>query len=220
VRLGLYALLIAREDETIEEVTCQILSPLYDFEPVTYSREELDELYKTVLVVVASLTDPGAPAPGEHCHFCPAHLICGAARDQAAQAMLAKVVELPAGEQAAELLDAIKQAQALFKEIETFYKRLLEETPGAIPGWMLVPGDVRRSIEDPHALHQHMASLFSTEELLGCCSPSVPLLERAWAKKSGIPVTQAREPFKKFLGGLLTEKRNASSLSQVNNRLG
>jgi CRISPR/Cas system-associated exonuclease Cas4 (RecB family) len=96
-QLGLYALLIAREDASVEEVTCQILSPLYDFEPVTYTREELDELYKTVLVIVASLTDPGEPVPGDHCHFCPARLICGAAKDQAAQAMLAKVVELPLG---------------------------------------------------------------------------------------------------------------------------
>jgi Protein of unknown function (DUF2800) len=57
VQLSLYALLVAREEASVEEVTFQILSPLYDFEPVTYSREELDELYKTVLVVVASLAD-------------------------------------------------------------------------------------------------------------------------------------------------------------------
>ena len=126
-------------------MTCQILSPFFDFEPVTYTRDELEQLHQSVLVVVASLTDPGEPVAGDHCHFCPARLICGAAREQAEQAMLAKVVELPLGEQAARLLDDIKRAQALFREIEAFYKRTLEETPGAIPGWTLVPGDVRRS---------------------------------------------------------------------------
>ena len=35
------------------------------------------------------------------------------------------------------------------------------ESPGAVPGWGLVRGDVRRSIEDTHALHKHMASLAS-----------------------------------------------------------
>jgi CRISPR/Cas system-associated exonuclease Cas4 (RecB family) len=80
VQLRLYALLVAREHASVEEVTCQILSPFYDFEPVTYSREELDELYKTVLVVVASLADPGDPVPGDHCHFCPARLICARKR--------------------------------------------------------------------------------------------------------------------------------------------
>jgi CRISPR/Cas system-associated exonuclease Cas4 (RecB family) len=219
VQLSLYALLVAREDASVEQVTCQILSPLYDFEPVTFSREELDELYQTVLVVVMSLADPGDPVPGDHCHFCPARLICSAAKDQAAQAMLAKVVELPLGEQAARLLDDIKRAQALFKEVEAFYKRVLEETPGAIPGWMLDPGYVRREITNTVALHEHTADLFTTEEFLSSCSVSVPQIEKIWAKKSGIPVTRAREPFKKFLGTLLTEKRSAPSLSRVNGRL-
>jgi hypothetical protein len=66
VQLGLYALLVIREDETIAEVTCQILSPFYDFEPVTYIRVELEQFQQSVLVVVASLTDPGAPVAGDH----------------------------------------------------------------------------------------------------------------------------------------------------------
>jgi hypothetical protein len=37
----------------------------------------------------------------------------------------------------------------------------------------------------------------------------------AWAKKSGVPITGAKEPFNKFLGALLTEKRCAPSLSRL-----
>jgi hypothetical protein len=84
---------------------------------------------------------------------------------------------------------------------------------------MLEPGYVRREITDTVALHEHTAYLFTTEEFLSTCSVSVPQIEKMWAKKSGIPVTRAREPFKKFLGALLTEKRTAPSLSRVNNRL-
>jgi CRISPR/Cas system-associated exonuclease Cas4 (RecB family) len=215
VQLGIYALLVSRGDEAIEEVTCQILSPYWDFEPVVYGREELDQLYRSTLVVVASLDDPGDPVPGDHCHFCPARLICGAAKEAASQAMLTKLTQLPLGNQAAELLDQIKRAQALFKEIELFYKRLLEETPGAIPGWMLEPGDLRRSIEDAIALYQRTAGQLSVEELLSCCSPSVPALERMWAKKNGVPVNQAKERFKQFLGPLLIEKRTAPSLRRA-----
>jgi len=129
--------------------------------------------------------------------------------------MLPKVTRLPLGNQAAELLAQIKRAQALFKEIELFYKRVLEETPGAIPGWMLEPGDIRRSIEDTLALYQRAADQLSVEELLSCCSPSVPALERIWAKKNGIPVAQAKEGFKEFLGPLLVEKRTAPSLRRA-----
>src|SRR5262249_46728945 len=38
VQLSIYALLVSREDEAIEEVTVQILSPHYDFQPHTYTR--------------------------------------------------------------------------------------------------------------------------------------------------------------------------------------
>ena len=103
------------------------------------------------------------------------------------------------------LLDAIRQAQAVFKEVETYYKRVLEETPGAIPVWTLEPGDVRRTITDPVALQRKVADLLPVDEFLSTCSVSVPQLEKAWAKKSGIPVAQAREPFKRFLGSLLAE---------------
>jgi hypothetical protein len=119
------------------------------------------------------------------------------------------------GEGAAKLLEQIKRAQSLFKEIELFYKRVLEETPGAIPGWMLQPGDVRRSIEDALALHERTSNQLSLRELLSCCSPSVPALERMWAKKNGVPATQAKEGFKQFLGSLLIEKRSAPGLRKV-----
>jgi hypothetical protein len=92
---------------------------------------------------------------------------------------------------------------------------VLEETPGAIPGWALAPGDVRRLISDASAAQQKVESLLPLEEFLATCSVSVPQLKKAWANKSGIPVAQAREPFKRFLGALLTEKRNAPSLSRV-----
>ena len=165
-----------------------------------------------MLVVINSLSDPGAPVPGSHCRFCPARLICSAARNEAETATLAKVIELPLGEGAANLLTQIRRAQSLFKEIEAFYRRLLEREPGAVPGFSLAPGDVRRSIEDPIKAFEHLVELFSVQEFLACCSVSVPELERAWSRKKGITAPQARASFKSFLGNLLVEKRNAPSL--------
>src|SRR6516225_2470122 len=98
VQLSIYALLASREDDTIEEVTVQILSPHFDFQPFIYTRAELDRLYQSVLIVINSLSDPGDPTPGAHCQFCPARLICFEARNEAKTATLAKVVELPLGE--------------------------------------------------------------------------------------------------------------------------
>jgi hypothetical protein len=215
LQLSIYALLVSRDDDAIEEVTVQILSPHYDFEPFTYSRADLDRLHQSVLVVLGSLADPGEPTPGRHCAFCPARLICPAARNEAQSATLTKVIELPVGEPAAKLLAQIRRAQALFKEIESHYKLLLEREPGAIPGWGLVPGNIMRSIDDPVKVHAQVGELFSVQEFLACCSVSVPELERSWARKKGVPAAQTKESFKRFLGNLLVEKRNAPSLKTI-----
>jgi CRISPR/Cas system-associated exonuclease Cas4 (RecB family) len=189
VQLSIYALLASREDDAIEEVTVQILSPHFDFVPLTYTRAELDRLHQSVLVVINSLSDPGDPVPGVHCQFCAARLICPAARNEAETATLAKVIELPLGKPAANLLAQIKRAKALFQEIEGFYKRLLEREPGAVPGWILEPGAVRRSIDDPVKVYSRLSELFSVEEFITCSTPSVLALERVWARKKGIPVS-------------------------------
>jgi hypothetical protein len=174
VQLAIYALLAIREDDTIEEVTVQILSPHFDFEPHTYTRAELDQLYQSVLAVLNSLADPGEPTPGSWCQFCPARLICSAARKEAESTALARVIELPLGEPAAKLLTQIRRAQALFKEIESFYRTKLAEDPACVPGFALEPGAVRRSIADPIKAFEHLAEVFSVQEFLACCTPSVP----------------------------------------------
>jgi hypothetical protein len=211
-QLSIYALLASRDDDAIQEVTVQILSPHFDFESYTYSHEELDQLYQSVLVVIASLSDPGEPSPGPHCQFCPARLICSAARNEAQNAALAKVIELPMGEPAANLLTQIRRAQSLFKEIEAHYKRVLERESGAIPGWTLEPGVIRRSINDPVAAVERLIETFSISEFLSCCTPSVPDLEKVWAKKKGLPAAKARSEFGRCMNGLISEKRNAPSL--------
>ena len=121
VQLAVYALLAISDDDAIGEVTVQILSPHFDFEPFTYSRAQLDQLYQSVLVVINSLSDPGDPTPGGHCQFCQARLICRAARTEVENASLAKVIELPLGEGAAKLLTQIRRARSLFAEIEQYY---------------------------------------------------------------------------------------------------
>jgi hypothetical protein len=56
---------------------------------------------------------------------------------------------------------------------------------------------------------------FSVSEYLQCCSASIPDLERALAKKKGVPLAEARAEFGRFMNGLITEKRTAASLTKV-----
>jgi hypothetical protein len=71
-----------------------------------------------VQVVINTLSDPGEPVAGAHCQFCPARLICPAARNEAENAALAKVNQLPLGKGAAKLLTQIKRARSLFNEVD------------------------------------------------------------------------------------------------------
>jgi len=114
--------------------------------------------------------------------------------------------------------DARKMAHDAFfgaEVVTTSDKRLLEQEPRAIPGWVLEPGAVRRSIDDPLKALERLAELFSVQEFLAFCSVSIPDLEREWGKKKGQPTSQAKESFKRLLSGLITEKRNAPSLKPV-----
>ena len=103
----------------------------------------------------------------------------------------------------------------IHQEIESFYKRVLEREPGSVPGRGLVPGNVIRSVENPAKVYAHLAELLSPQDFLACCSVSVPELERAWSRNKGLTASQAKESFKKFLGNLLVEKRNAPSLKPL-----
>ena len=99
-------------------------------------------------------------------------------------------------------------------ELPTAYDRYQRE-PGAVPGWILEPGVVRRSIENPIKAFEHLVELFSVQDFLACCTVSVPELERAWSRKKGVPATHTKESFKRFLGDLLVEKRTAPSLKAI-----
>ena len=112
----------------------------------------------------------------------PLGFICPVARNEAENAALAKVIELPLGEPFAKLLTQIKLAKVLFQEIAAFYRRVLEGEPGAVPGWMLEPGGAPLD-DDPAKALAHFAEMLSVQEFLACCTVSVPELECAWSRK-------------------------------------
>ena len=76
-------------------------------------------------------------------------------------------------------------------------------------GWWLATQCVQSKV------HAQFAEVFSVQEFLACCTVSVPELERVWGRKKGVAASQAKESFKKFLGNLLVEKRNAPSLKAI-----
>jgi len=52
-------------------------------------------------------------------------------------------------------------------------------------------------IEDPVTAFERLIETYSVSEFIARCTPSVPDLERAWAKKKGQPASQAKESLKR-----------------------
>jgi Protein of unknown function (DUF2800) len=210
VQLRIYAILVKLRWPQLESVTVAVLSPHYRYTPHTFNGAELEAIRDETLETLAALDYQAAPSPGAHCCFCPASMICPARRQETA-ALAVRVQELPAGADAARLLETVARVEAVCEEIRTHYKAQLEVDPLSIPGWRL-QSSVRRWIPQPQQALERLIEQFSVSEFLDSCSVKVADLEVAWARKNSVPVAQTRRQFNRFMDGIIAEKRTAPSL--------
>jgi hypothetical protein len=118
----------------------------------------------------------------------------------------------PLGQQGAEVLDQIEHISKLIDEARSFYKTQLANNPNCVPGWMLRPGAMRRSLTNPQRVWEKLQEVLTTEQFLCAVKVEVGKLQDLWAQVSGIPNAQAKERFNKELGNLIIEFQNAPSL--------
>lgn len=213
LQLTIYAVLVARRYGA-KEVRAAIASPFHQFSSFDFPARELRSASRQILVFLKNLKEAAAagvvlaPIPGDQCQFCSGRLVCPAAKLESTLAIVDPKA-LPEGEKAALLLTSIDRAFALFKEVRAHYKRVLAKEPGAIPGWTLAPGYIRRSIPDLSALVELMeAQGVEFAQIIKTLSISVPEIEQLWAEVKGVPANQSKAAFKKLLGSLLVEKPN------------
>jgi hypothetical protein len=118
----------------------------------------------------------------------------------------------PMGEQGAEVLDQIERVSKLVEETKAFYKAQLAKNPNCIPGWMLKPGAMRRSLANPQRVWEKLQNVLTTEQFLCAVKIEVGKLQDIWAQVSGIPGTHAKDLFNKELGDLVIKLQSAPSL--------
>ena len=121
----------------------------------------------------------------------------------------------PLGQEGTEVLDQIERIGRLIEQAKAFYKAQLAKDPHRVPGWMLKPGSVRRSLGDPQRVWEKLQDLLTTTQFLCCTKLEVGKLQDIWAQVSGIPGTRAKELFNKELGDLVIELQSAPSLVRV-----
>lgn len=164
-QIGTMAWLICNEFPQVKEVTGQILSPHYTYNKWLWLRDELQDYWtKTVEPVLLKASRATEPVPSDHCKFCPGMLICPAVKKKSkALAVLSPTGDLPeilpTGPMAAELLTSMEVVKQLISALEFYYKNLLAKDPEAVPGWGLLEGQTKRSINKPKELADALTKL-------------------------------------------------------------
>jgi hypothetical protein len=127
----------------VDEMGVAIIQPLVTHTPeiATYDREQRNEALLEILEIVDQTFWETARFAGPHCKFCPGRAFCPEAREfSVTWPLKVNVDALPLGVEGAEILRRVKIAKKLLEGVEDEYKRLVQETPGAIEGWWIGKG--------------------------------------------------------------------------------
>lgn len=204
---GLAALVARRHKCT--QVTVAIVQPWAG--PPSVAMFDFSALEKAVVwskaVVAQTVESEGLePVAGEWCHYCPAakNAVCPAFRaaatsapdalsvetlpadpDVAKSALVARAVELPADE-LARLLKGRRLVQWYLNAIEAA-ARIRLGNGESIPGFALKETRGKRDLSDPQQAFDVLAPLgITAADMLAACTASLPKLETAVRKASGI----------------------------------
>lgn len=210
------AVLTKRRFPKLKKVYVAIIAPMaggvtlaeYDEESLAAATDEVLELIKTISEEHA----PRTPTPSA-CKYCPARSVCPEVSEKALALPDNPAPTTLTAEKLSELLLVAEYVEDYIMALRQEAKsRLTQGVP--VKGWYMKDGAKKRAIEDPTAAFQILADKMSPEDFAGACSVSVPSLEKAYAKATGLKGKAAKEAFEAELAPVITTKQNASSLAR------
>lgn len=171
LQLRALAALVAQQYQA-STVWVAIIQPLASRTPSScvYSPDDLKRAVDETNALMASVLQPGAAlkATPEGCKYCRAKSICPEA--------IRAVETLPAvvprdgreiamtGEQVVAFLEAAQVAEGVIDSVRAKAKRMLEEAPGSVPGWVLKPGATREKVVDVQSVFGRFLASGGTQE--------------------------------------------------------
>lgn len=210
------AVLAKRRFPNLKKIFVAIIAPMaggvtlaeYDEEALAAATEEVLELIKTISEEHA----PRTPAPSA-CKYCPARAVCPEVAEKALALPDSPAPVTLTTEKLSELLLVAEYVEDYIMALRMEAKnRLTQGVP--VKGWYMKDGAKKRAIENPTAAYNILADKMSPEDFAGACSVSVPSLEKAYAKATGLKGKAAKEAFEAELAPVITSKQNASSLAR------
>lgn len=159
----------------LEQIDAAIVEPLvsWDSERVSYSAKNLAQAETEILAIVDEASWNHKRTAGPWCVHCPARANCREALDYIQTIPNPEagngIIELPRGEAGTQLWEKIKLAKKLLETLEQTYTKILEDEPGALPGFIL-PKEGRevRYVADPQKFKAALAEYLTAEQIDGC----------------------------------------------------
>jgi hypothetical protein len=221
-QMKLFAVLVALHmPSMLREVVVQIISGPFGVTEARYNLAALAVAYNEILTTLRAIQDPMAPlVPSpEACRFCPAINICQAVKNLIVPVAKTQVSALPDGARGAKLLDEVELLQEHLDSIREHYAQRLTADPAYdLPGYAMVPGNVRREVVDWEAARQRLGEWLDLSEIEAASNYRLGDLERALGKKLGLKGKPLKERMGEILRGLIEEKSNAASLKRVSGK--
>jgi hypothetical protein len=202
----------------LREVVVQIISGPFGVTEARYDLAALAVAYNEIISTLRAIQDPLAPlVPSpEACQYCPAINICQAVKNLIVPVAKTQISALPDGARGAKLLDEVELLQEHLDSIREHYAQRLTADPAYdLPGYAMVPGNVRREVKDWEAARQRLGEWLELDEINGAANYRLGDLEKALGKKLGLKGKPLKERMGEILRGLIEEKANAASLKRV-----
>jgi RecB family exonuclease len=221
-QMKLLAVLVALHlPSMLREVIVQIVSGPFGVTEARYDLAALAKAYNEILATLRAIQDPMAPlSPSpEACQHCPAINICQAVKNLIVPVAKTQVSALPDGVRGAKLLDEVELLQEHLDSIREHYAQRLTADPAYdLPGYAMVPGNIRREVTDWEAARQRLGEWLELDEINGAANYRLGDLEKALGKKLGLKGKPLKERMGEILRGLVEEKANAASLKRVSGK--
>jgi Protein of unknown function (DUF2800) len=219
VQMKMLAVLVALHmPSMLREVVVQIISGPFGVSEARYDLAALANAYNEILSTLRAIQDPLAPlSPSpEACRFCSAINICQAVKNLIVPVAKTQVSALPDGARGAKLLDEVELLQEHLDSIREHYAQRLTADPAYdLPGYAMVPGNIRREVVDWEAARQRLGEWLELDEINGAANYRLGDLEKALGRKLGLKGKPLKERMGEILRGLIEEKSNAASLKRV-----
>jgi Protein of unknown function (DUF2800) len=221
-QMKLLAVLVALHmPSMLREVVVQIISGPFGVTEARYDLAALAVAYNEILATLRAIQDPLAPlAPSpEACRFCSAINICQAVKNLIIPVAKTQVSALPDGARGAKLLDEVELLQEHLDSIRDHYAQRMTADPAYdLPGYAMVPGNIRREVTDWEAARQRLGEWLELDEINGAANYRLGDLEKALGRKLGLKGKPLKERMGEILRGLIEEKANAASLKRVSGK--